>query len=108
MMTAHGDFFLEIFLEGFLCGKIFVLYASALTCTLAKEVQLFPGLLIGLYSGIFAVNFQCQSNKSRTATIVFHAVCLLHVLSTLNFVVALILEVSNSSICKNIKFLSVV
>ena len=42
------------------------------------------------------------------ATIVFYAICLLYILSTLTFVsdlVALILEVSNDSICnKNINF----
>ena len=83
-------------------------------CTLAKEVhwQLFPGL--GIYSGILAMYFQCQSNKSTamTTTIVFYAICLLYVLSTVNFVcdlVALILLVSNNSVCsKNIHFLSAV
>ena len=88
----------------------------SLPCTLAKEVQLFPGL--GIYSGIFVMYFQldCQSNTDkstgRTATIVFYAVCLLCVLSTVNLVidlVALIIEVSNNSICsKNVIFLSVV
>ena len=71
-------------------------------CTLAKELQLFPGL--GIYSGILALYFQCLSNEStgRTATIVFYAICLLYVLSTVNFVsdlVAVIFEVSNNSIC---------
>ena len=57
---------------------------------------------------------QCQSNKSsgRTTTIVFYAICLLYLLSTVSFIsdlVALILEVSIISICsKNIIFLSVV
>ena len=80
----------------------------SLPCTFAKEVHLTPGL--GLYSGIVAVYFQFQSNEStgRTTTIVFYAIGLLYVLSTLNFVsdfVALILEVSNNSICsKNIIF----
>ena len=71
---------------------------------LAKEFQLFTGL--GIYSGILAMYFQFQleSKKStgRKTTIVSYAVCLLYVLSTVNFVsdlVALILEVSNSSIC---------
>ena len=77
--------------------------------TLAKEVQLIPG--IGLYSGILAIYFQCQSKESsdgRTTTIVVYAICPLYVLSTLSFVsdfVALILEVSNNYICsKNIIF----
>ena len=80
----------------------------SLPCTLAKEVQLIPGL--GFYSGLFALYFQCQLNEStgRTATTVSYAICLLYVLSTLNFVsdlAALILEVSNNSICnKNIIF----
>ena len=80
----------------------------SLPCIFAKEVQLIPGL--GLYSGLLAVYFQCQSNEStgRTTTIVFYAIGFLYVLSTLSFVsdfVALILEVSNNSICsKNIIF----
>ena len=79
-----------------------------LPCILAKEVQFFPYL--GIYTGILAIYFQCQSNKStgRTTTIVFYAICLLYVLSTVNVVsalVALILVVSNDSICsKNIIF----
>ena len=55
---------------------------------------------------------QCPSKKSRTATILFYAVCLLYVLSTITFagdLVACIIEVSEySSICENIIFLSVV
>ena len=77
----------------------------SLPFTLAKEVRLFPGL--GLYSGIFIMYLQCQSDKStsRTATIVFYAICLLYVLSTVSFIsdlVALILGVSNNSICSKI------
>ena len=83
----------------------------SLPCILAKDIELFPD--IGLYSGILAIYFHCQSNKSestgRTTTVVFYAICLLYVLSTVSFVsdlVALILEVSNNSICcKNIIFL---
>jgi hypothetical protein len=94
-------------------------FLCALTCTLPKEVQLFPGL--GLYSGIFAMYLQCPPNKSRstgrTASIIFYALCLLYVLSTTSAVVDLVaiiqfilasVEVSNNSICKNIIFLSVV
>ena len=98
--------FIGICVEGFLYGKI-----CALTCTLAKEVQLFPGP--GLYSGIFAIYLQCVSKRSGTAIILFYSVCLLYFLSTATFVsdlVALILQVSNNSICKNTiqVFLSVV
>ena len=57
-----------------------------LNCTLAKEVHLFPGL--GLYSGIFVIYLQCpsESNKSRTANIVFYVLCLLYILSAATFV----------------------
>ena len=87
---------------------------GSLPCTLAKEAQLFPGL--GLYSGIFAMYLQCQSNKStgtgRATTIVFYAVCLLYFLSSLDFVSdfsALVLEVSNNSIwCMNTIFFKLV
>ena len=57
---------------------------------------------------------QCQSNEStgRTATIVFYAICVLYVLSTVNFIsdVAVeTLEVSNTYICSKISyFLSIV
>ena len=80
----------------------------SLPCTLAKEVQLFPGL--GLYSGIFVMYLQCQSDKStgRTTTIVFYAICLLYILSTVSFIsdlatatIILEPEVSNNSICSN-------
>ena len=79
----------------------------SLPCTFAKEVHLTPGL--GLYSGILAVYFQCQSNEStgRTTTIVFYAICLLFVLSTVDFIsdlVSFIFEVSNNSICSKFFF----
>ena len=69
-------------------------------CTLAKEVQLSPGL--GIYSGIFVMYLQCQSNEStgRTANIVLYAICVLYLLSTVNFVidlVSLIFDVTNNS-----------
>ena len=95
MTIVDEAFFMSIWLEGFLYGKL-----CALTSTLAKEGQLFPGL--GLYSGIFAMYLQCLSKRSGTAHILFVAVCLLYVLSTADFVsdlVALILNVSNNSIC---------
>ena len=88
-------------LEGFLYGKISVL--GALICIRAKEIQLFPGL--GIYSGIFAIYLQCPSKESRMATIVFYALCLLYILSTaavISDLLALVLEVSNKSTCKNI------
>ena len=99
MTTVDEAPFIGICLEGFLYGKL-----CALTCTLVKEVQLFLGL--GLYSGIFAIYLLlvCPSKKSRTTIIQFYGVCLLYILSTTTFVsdlVALILYVSNNSICKN-------
>ena len=102
MTTEDEAFFIAICLEGFYYGKILVLHA--LTCTLAKEVQLSPSP--GLYSGIFAMYLQCPSKKSRMAAILFYAICLLYILSTASFVsdfVCLIPEVStsNNSICKN-------
>ena len=74
----------------------------SLTCTLAN----IPGL--GIYSGIFVMYLQCQSDRStgRTATIVFYAICLLYILSTVSFIsdlaaatVVLEPDVSNNSIC---------
>ena len=96
---------IAICLEGFFYGKISV--PCALTCTPAKEVQLFPGL--GLYSGIFITYLHCSSSKSRTVTtgILFYALRLLYVLSTATVVgdlLYVILQVSNSPIYKNIIF----
>ena len=65
-------------LEYFLFGKIFVL--CALTCTLAKVVDQLL-LVLGVYSGIFAIYLQCPSKESRTAIIVFYVLCRLYVLS---------------------------
>ena len=82
----------------------------SLPCALAKQVELFPGL--GLYSGIFVMYLQCQSNGStgRMATSVFYAICLLYVLATFSFIsdlVVKVISVSNISICsKNIFFIS--
>ena len=75
----------------------------------AKEVQLFPGL--GIYSGIFTVYlYFILSKESRTPSIVFYALCLLHVLSTTAVacdLLAFVILVSNNSICKsNIFFIS--
>ena len=94
MSVVNEAYFISIWLEGFLYGK-----TCASTCPLAKEV---PGL--GLYSGIFAMYLQCPSKKSRMAIILFHAICLLYVLSTSTFaydLAALILYVSYNPICKN-------
>ena len=96
---------IELSIEWFLYGKISIL--CVLTCnTLFKEVQSFPGL--GIYSGIFATYWQCPQNKSRTASIIFYALCVLYVLSTVNalldLVAGMIEIVSNNSICKNIIF----
>ena len=95
--------FLGVCLEGFFYGKLSVLRLCTETCTFPK--LLFPG--IGLYSGIFVMYIQCKPDKSRTSTILFYTLCLLYVLSTATIVadlVALILQVSNNSICKNIIF----
>ena len=84
-------------LEGFFYGKISV--QCALSCTLAKEVELFPDL--GVYSGIFVMYLHCSLNESRTATILFYALCLLYVLSTATVVIdllALIHSVSDNPI----------
>ena len=103
MITWREAIFLALCLEGFFYGKISVL--CALTCTLAKEVQLFPGL--GFYSGIFVMYLQRSSNKSRTSIILFYALCLLYVLSVATIACDLtyiILDVSNNPICIDIIF----
>ena len=103
MTIVDETLFIAICLEGFLYGEL-----CALTCTLAKEVQLILGL--GLYSGIFTIYLLlCPSKKSRTTIIHFYAVCLLYILSTASFVsdlVGLIFQVSNNSICKISFFIS--
>jgi hypothetical protein len=101
MISKAEVLFISLCIEGFFYGKISVL--CALTCTLARDVQLFPGL--GLYSGIFAMYLQRSTNKSKTAIVVFYALCLLYVLSTATVIsdlVAIVLEVSINSIYKNI------
>ena len=103
MLTQAEATFIGLCLEGFFYGKISIL--CALTCTLAKEIQLFPNL--GLYSGLFALYLQLQMNKPRTAFI-FCALCILYALSTVNVVLDLVgntvERVSKNSICKNIDF----
>jgi hypothetical protein len=96
-MFTNGDaLFIGICLEGFFYGKISVL--CALTCTLARS----PGS--GVYSGIFTIYLQYPSKESRTATIVFYALCLLYVLSTATvvldaayFILGVFVNVSDSS-----------
>jgi hypothetical protein len=112
MFTEFDAIIIGLCIEWFFYGKISIL--CALTCTLAKKVQLFPGL--GLYSGIFAIYFNRQLEhpqnnlKSKTAaSIVFYALCVLYVLSTFNVVLDLLTiieEVSINPICKNIIFLN--
>ena len=74
-------------------------------------------LLLGIYSATFIMYLQCTlplKNSKVPNIIVLCALCLLYVLSTVNFfvdllLVNLILDVStNKSTCKNINFLSVV
>ena len=111
MLTDIDAYFISLCLEWFLYGKISIL--RALTCTLAKEIQLFPGS--GLYSGIFAIYLQSPKKDSRTAMIIFYVLCLLYVLSTATMVCDLLGDifglyagVSNNSICnlKNMFFIS--
>jgi hypothetical protein len=98
MITYPDAVFIALCLEGFFYGMTSVL--CALTCTLAKEVQLLPGL--GLYFGIFAMYLQYASKTSRTTTILFYALCILYVLTTVSVVVDLVTiivgEVSNNYI----------
>ena len=99
MSIVNETYFIATCVEGFFYGKICALIYIPAS---AKEVQLF--LDVGLYSGIFAMYLQCSSKRSGRALILFYAVCLLYVLSTVTFVidlVDLILLVSNNSICKN-------
>jgi hypothetical protein len=98
MLTPLELRLIYLYLEGFFFGKISVL--CALTCTLAKEVQLF--LDLGIYSGIFIIYFQCPLKESRPAIIIFYVLCLLYALSMANIVCDLLqcmLQVSNNSIC---------
>jgi uncharacterized membrane protein len=105
MFTKKDAFLIGLCIEWYLYGKISVL--CALTRTLAKEVQLFPNL--GLYSGIFAMYLQHPQNKSRTASIIFCALCVLYVLSTINAVLDLVTiiieQVSNNLNLKEYHFL---
>ena len=102
----------SICFEGLLFGN--VSFLCALTCTLAisfaKKDQLFH--VLGVYSGIFAIYLQCPSDESRTRTanVVFYAICLLYVFCAAAVVSDLIsftvqVEVSNKFICKNIVFI---
>ena len=83
------------------------LCALASNDTLAKKIFLGSGL----YSAVFAKYCKCRLTDSRPTTILFYALLILYILCTATIVadmVALILEVSNNSICKNILSLSVV
>ena len=113
MFYFNEAYFFCLWLEWFLYGKILISVLCALTLTLAKEIELFPGT--GLYSGIFAIYLQCAKRDSRTAMILFYVLCLLYVLSTasvvcdlLNIILGLYMEVSNNPICnlKNMFFIS--
>ena len=70
MLTYFDTYFIPLCLEWFLYGTILISVLCALTSTLAKEIQLFPGP--GLYSGIFAIYLQCPKKESRTAMIIFY------------------------------------
>ena len=103
---------IDLCIEWFLYGKIFIL--CAFTCTLVKEVHLFPGL--GLYSGIFATycgqyfKLQRSRNKSKRASIIFYALCALYVLSTVNAVldlIAIIIEIVSNCPLARISFLKI-
>jgi len=64
----------------------------------ASDAYYFIGLCIewflyGLYSGIFAMYLQRPQNKSRTASIIFYALCVLYVLSTVNVVIDLVANI---------------
>ena len=102
MITDEEANVISLCLQGFFYGKISVL------CALASTLQsLPPGL--GLYSGIFAIYLQCPLNESRTANIIFHAFCVLYVLSTATIVsnlLSFILEVSDISIYMILFFIS--
>ena len=97
-MQFSSDFVLK--------GSSTVRYPSTfkLTCTLAKEVQLFPGL--GFYSGIFVIYLQCPSKESMTARIIFYVIGLLYILSTATLVCDLASTIlqSYSLVSKNSTF----
>ena len=108
MISWEELYVLFMCVEWFLYGKISVL--CALTCTLAKEVRLTPGL--GIYCGIFAIYIHCvlARKESRESNTIFYALCLLFVLSTaavVSDVLKCIIDVSNIFISRNIIFLSV-
>ena len=94
MLTVQEAAVILFCLEEFVYGKISAL--CALTCTLAKEVQLSPDL--GIYSGIVLAIY--SSKKSRTATIVFYVLFTLAVIS-LSDLLSFIIAVSNDFICTN-------
>ena len=78
-------------------GYILKAFSSVryLTCILANQVQLFPGL--GLYTGIFVLYLNYAWKKSRAAVILY-SLCLLYVLSAVTLagdVARFITQVSN-------------
>ena len=109
MFTEAEANFTSFCLEGFFYGKISV---PSLVVPLLKKLW-FP-VSLGLYSGIFAMYLQHRDpqNKSRTY-IIFYALCVLYVLSTVNVVLDLLqfdiesdnTVSNNSTICRSITFL---
>ena len=100
MFSIFDADLVSLCIEGFFYGKISVLCAWLASVPLLKKLFL---VCLGLYSGIFAMYLQRPPNKSKTY-IIFYALCVLYVLSTVNVVVDLAgsTTVSNNSICKNI------
>ena len=80
MITEMEWSVLAMCVEEFLYGKISVL--CALTCTLAKEVQLFPGL--GIYSGKYLL-YASKESTGRMPTIISYVLCLLYQATRIHF-----------------------
>ena len=102
MISLEEAAILLILLEGFLYGKISVL--CVFPFSLKKSNY---SLVLGLYSGIFAIYLLGPSKESRTASIVFYVLCLLYVLSTVTVVcdlLRLVIQVSNYFISLRISF----
>ena len=99
----------SICFEGFLFGNVSYVHLNVpLVLLVAKEIQLFPGL--GIYTGIFAIYLQCPSDESRTRTanVVFYAICLLYVFcaaAVVSDLISVTLQVSDKFICRNIIFI---
>ena len=87
-------------------GSSSVTYLFYPCCYLLKKSP----IIIGVYSGIFAIYLQCPSNESRTRTanIVYYIICLLYVFCAATVVCNLliyILEVSDRFFYKHIIFI---